>query len=45
MSCFALRSSRVLRQGQKLTADPFAYNASDESPLWRKIRRAIVVNP
>lgn len=39
----ALRSTRVLRQ--KLTSDPFAYHATDETPLWRKIRRAIVVNP
>ncbi|GAA6055297.1 hypothetical protein JCM3770_004826 [Rhodotorula araucariae] len=39
----ALRSTRVLRQ--KLTADPFAYHSSDETPLWTKIRRAIVVNP
>ncbi|GAA5899066.1 hypothetical protein JCM8208_002993 [Rhodotorula glutinis] len=39
----ALRSTRVLRQ--KLSADPNVYHATDETPLWRKIRRAIVVNP
>lgn len=43
MQTAALRSTRVLRQ--KLTNDPFAYHASDETPLWRKIRRAVVVNP
>ncbi|GAA6004339.1 uncharacterized protein JCM10292_001432 [Rhodotorula paludigena] len=43
MQTAALRSARVLRQ--KLTNDPFAYHASDETPLWRKIRRAVVVNP
>ncbi|GAA5839114.1 hypothetical protein JCM11251_003680 [Rhodosporidiobolus azoricus] len=39
-----LRASRVLRQQQKLTADPFAYHAKDETDLWKKIREKIVVN-
>ncbi|GAA5987480.1 hypothetical protein JCM11641_003843 [Rhodosporidiobolus odoratus] len=40
-----IRASRVLRQQQKLTSDPFVYHTRDENPFWDKVRRATVVNP
>ncbi|GAA5963988.1 hypothetical protein JCM21900_005858 [Sporobolomyces salmonicolor] len=40
----ALRATRVLRQRQSPSADPFAHHASGEG-VWDRIRKAIVVNP
>lgn len=39
----ALRATRVVRE--KLSADPWKYHAVDESPFWKKVREALVVNP
>ncbi|GAA6018021.1 hypothetical protein JCM10207_002743 [Rhodosporidiobolus poonsookiae] len=41
----ALRATRVLRQKYAHEADPFLTHAKDESPFWKKVREALVVNP
>ncbi|GAA5891102.1 hypothetical protein JCM5296_007379 [Sporobolomyces johnsonii] len=40
----ALRATRVLRQRQSPSADPFAHHASGGG-VWDRIRKAVVVNP
>ncbi|GAA5947635.1 hypothetical protein JCM3765_001011 [Sporobolomyces pararoseus] len=41
----ALRPTRALRQSAKPYADPFLYHTADETSLWNRIRKAVVVNP
>ncbi|GAA5929288.1 uncharacterized protein JCM15063_004111 [Sporobolomyces koalae] len=40
----SLRSSAVLRQA-KPYADPFEFHTADETSLWGRVRKALVVNP
>ncbi|GAA6044297.1 hypothetical protein JCM8097_006753 [Rhodosporidiobolus ruineniae] len=42
---FALRRATPVLRKEALTADPFKYHTNDETPLMKKIREALVVNP
>jgi hypothetical protein len=40
----ALRATRVLAQQKpQISSDPFTYHTESASPLWEKVRKALVV--
>ena len=43
--CQSLGSTRVLYQETKPYGDPFEYHTADETSLWSRVRKALVVNP